>query len=123
MFLFLKAYIQLIRFDLYLSRNLFQRVHEIVRGCAVVIVEPHPRATEEICRSVDLASAWYWKQVPCLQRSAATVCLLRRYGISAELVIGAQQFPFRAHAWTEVDGKVVNDKPYVSDLYAILARC
>jgi hypothetical protein len=39
------------------------------------------------------------------------------------MVIGAQQLPFKAHAWVEVDGHVVNDKPYVPEMYAVLERC
>ena len=59
----------------------------------------------------------------CLQRSAATSCLLKSHGIFAQMVIGAQQLPFKAHASVEVDGRVVNDKPYVPEMYAILDRC
>jgi transglutaminase superfamily protein len=70
-----------------------------------------------------MACIWYWKEALCLQRSAATVCLLRKNGVSAHLVIGAQQMPFKAHAWVEVDGIVVNDKQYIGELYAILDRC
>jgi hypothetical protein len=58
----------------------------------------------------------------CLQRSAATACLLKRCGIPAQMVIGAQQMPFKAHAWVEVDGRVVNDKPYMTEIYAVLDR-
>jgi hypothetical protein len=39
------------------------------------------------------------------------------------MVIGAQQLPFKAHAWVEVDGRVVNDKPYVPEMYTVLDRC
>jgi hypothetical protein len=52
-----------------------------------------------------------------------TACLLKQHGIAAQLVIGAQQMPFKAHAWVEVDGRVVNDKPYMSEIYAVLERC
>ena len=62
-------------------------------------------------------------EVLCLQRSAATACLLKGRGIHAEKVIGAQQMPFKAHAWVEVDGRVVNDKPYTPEMYAVLDRC
>jgi hypothetical protein len=31
-------------------------------------------------------------------------------------------FPFRSHAWVEIDGVVVNDKPYMLDIYQILDR-
>jgi hypothetical protein len=58
-----------------------------------------------------------------LQRSAATACLLRRYCVEAHMVIGAQQMPFKAHAWVEVGGRVVNDKPYVAEMYSVLDRC
>ena len=59
----------------------------------------------------------------CLQRSAATAYLLKQFGASAQLVIGAQQMPFKAHAWVEIDGRVVNDKSYVREMYAVLDRC
>ncbi len=65
----------------------------------------------------------YWKQALCLQRSAATACLLKRYGVPAQMVIGARQIPFKAHAWVEVDGRVVNDKLYMPEIYAVLDRC
>ena len=78
---------------------------------------------ERICAAVDMACIWYWKEVLCLQRSAVTACLLKRHGVPAQMVIGAQQIPFRAHAWVEVDGSVVNDKPYTPEMYAVLDRC
>lgn len=59
----------------------------------------------------------------CLQRSAATALLLKEHGIPAQLVIGAQQIPFRAHAWVELHGRVINDKPYMPEVYAVLDRC
>jgi hypothetical protein len=49
--------------------------------------------------------------------------LLKQCGVAAEMVIGAQQLPFKSHAWVEVDGSVVNDKPYMREMYAIVDRC
>ena len=72
---------------------------------------------------MDMAGIWYWKEALCLQRSAALTCLLKRYGVTAQMVIGAQQMPFKAHAWVEVDGRVVNDKSYTPGRYAVLDRC
>jgi Transglutaminase-like superfamily len=118
-----RAYLQLIRMDLYLARGDFFALYERVRLVRLRKRAESREATEAICRAVDIASVWYWKQVPCLQRSAAATCLLRRHGVAAELVIGAQCMPFRAHAWVEVERKIVNDKPYISDLYAVLDRC
>ena len=80
-------------------------------------------SVEQVCHAIDIAAAFYFKQTLCLQRSAAAACLLRRHGFAAELVIGVQQVPFLAHAWVELDGLVVNDKPYMSDMYSVLTRC
>jgi hypothetical protein len=39
------------------------------------------------------------------------------------MIIGAQLLPFKAHAWVEVDGRVVNDKSYTREMYQVLDRC
>lgn len=122
-FLVLKAYLRLVRFDLYLARGNFVALYRKVRNCPVGTHTPAPDIIEEICSAVDMACIWYWKEVLCLQRSAATACLLKKYGVAAQMVIGAQQMPFKAHAWVEVDGRVVNDKPYTPEIYAVLDRC
>jgi len=119
----LKAYGKLIHFDLYLARGNFSALYERVRNHPVRKKPPSPPSIEEVCAAMDMASIWYWKEALCLQRSAATACLLRNYGIPAQLVIGAQQMPFKAHAWVEVEGRVVNDKPYMHEMYAVLDRC
>ena len=118
-----KAYAKLIYFDLYLARGNFSALYERVRNYPVRKKVPSPQTVEEICSAVDMACIWYWKEALCLQRSAATACLLREYGVAAKLVIGAQQMPFRAHAWVEVEDRVVNDKPYMHEMYAALDRC
>ena len=73
--------------------------------------------------AIDMACIGYWKEALCLQRSAATACLWKKYGVPAQMVVGAQQMPFKAHAWVEVSGQVVNDKPYTPEMYAVLDRC
>lgn len=118
-----RAYLLLIFMNLYLSRDDFFGLYERVRRTPLHKCRPEQDETDRICRAIDLASIWYSKQVSCLQRSAATVCLLRGHGIAAEMVIGAQQMPFRSHAWVEVATRVVNDKPYIPQIYAELARC
>jgi hypothetical protein len=122
-FLVLKAYLKLIHFDLYLARGNFSQLYDRVRSYSTGKKVETADAIERICSAMDMACIWYWKEALCLQRSAATACLLKRYGIPAQLVIGAQHMPFRAHAWVEVDGRVVNDKPYVREIYAVLDRC
>ena len=121
--LFLTAYSELVRFDRYLARGDFAGVYHIVRKCPLVEAVIGPDAIRQICYVVDLACIWYWKEVLCLQRSAATTCLLRKRGIPARMVLGVQQTPFRAHAWVETNQQVVNDKPYMRDLYTVIDIC
>ena len=120
--LVLKAYLKLIHFDLYLARGNFAALYDKVRNYPTGSQVPAD-AVERICSAVDMACIWYWKQALCLQRSAATAWLLKKYGLQAQMVIGAQQMPFKAHAWVEVHGLVVNDKPYTPEMYAVLDRC
>jgi hypothetical protein len=122
-FLVLKAYLNLIYIDLYLARGNFAVLCDKIRNYPVGKTTPAPDAVECVCSAVDMACIWYWKEAPCLQRSAATSRLLKSHGIFAQMVIGAQQLPFKAHAWVEVDARVVNDKPYVTEMYAVLERC
>jgi hypothetical protein len=122
-FLVLKGYLKLIQFDFYLARGNFDALYNRVRNYPVGKKTDTNHSVERICWAVDMACIWYWKEVLCLQRSAATLCLLRRFGVPAHLVIGAQQMPFKAHAWVEVNGRVVNDKPYTPEMYAVLDRC
>ncbi len=122
LFLVLKAYLKLIHFDLYLARGDFSALYRKVRSYAIGKKGPSSDTVQRICSAVDMACIWYWKEALCLQRSAATACLLKQYGVSAQMVIGAQKIPFKAHAWVEVEGSVVNDKPYTAQMYGVLDR-
>lgn len=122
-FLALRAFLSLIQFDLYLVRGNFEALHEKVRRYPIGKMGTSANSVEQICAAVDMACIWYWKQVLCLQRSATATCLLKQHGVPAQMILGAQQIPFKAHAWVEVDGHVVNDKPYIQEIYAVLERC
>jgi hypothetical protein len=122
-FLLVNAFWNLILFDLYRARGNLRTIYNNVRQIRVGAPVATSDVVERVCSAVDLACIWYWKEVLCLQRSAAAACLLKKNGVPAELVIGAQQMPFRAHAWVEVEGRVVNDKPYMQEIYTVLDRC
>ena len=122
-FVVMRAYLMLIYFDLFLVRKDFRGLYNKVRRFPLASVQTDPGTSARTCAAMDTASIWYWKEVLCLQRSAATACLLRTYGLPAQMLIGVQQVPFRAHAWVELAGQVVNDRPYVRDMYAVLDYC
>lgn len=78
--------------------------------------------TEEIVWATDEACVWYVKRAPCLQRSAVATLLLRHHGVPASLVIGFRPMPFESHAWVEVNGIVVNDRPQYQRFFTVLDR-
>jgi hypothetical protein len=119
-FLVLRAYLLLVHFDLYLARGNFAALWNRVQQFPIARRKPATTSVSEVCSAMDEACVWYWKEALCLQRSAATVCLLKASGIDAQLVIGTQQMPFRAHAWVEVNARVANDRSYVRDVYSVL---
>ena len=117
------AYYELLCLEYPISRRNFSAIYEKVRNTDVRYTQHQTATDEQICHAVELAAAFYFKNVRCLQRSAAAARLLKKFGFVAEMVIGVQQLPFVAHAWVEVDGRVVNDKPYMSEIYSVLSRC
>jgi len=122
--LLLRSYAHLIRIDLMLRFGSLQSIHSFVRHQTTIATHSAKApSVEAICHAIDLASVLYIKPVLCLQRSAAAAILLRHYGWNAEMCIGAQVLPFKSHAWVELNGQVVNDKPYMREIYRVLERC
>jgi hypothetical protein len=58
----------------------------------------------------------------CLTQSLALWSLLREAGIEAQLCVGARQSPYglRAHAWVQLNGRVLNDDPEVAQRFPLL---
>lgn len=122
--LLIRSYVLLIRIDFMMKARSLQSIHRLLRRQRLCFRDRNKTyQIDTLCRTIDLACVLYVKPVLCLQRSAATTLLLRRYGWPAEMVIGAQVLPFKSHAWVEVEGAVVNDKPYVREIFSVLERC
>jgi hypothetical protein len=115
-----KALIGLMAFDLFgFSRN-FSRLHQQVEKWPVRSGR-HVQVAR-VCEAINSACVWYPKRVLCLQRSAVLTCLLRSGGIPSKMVLGVQSLPFKAHAWTEVDGAAVNERRDVQKIYQVWDR-
>ena len=117
----LESWLLILYCDLLMHFRGFDHVHRAVRSQKVS--SGQRGSCVALCHAIDLACVFYFKRVLCLQRSAATALLLKRFGWPAELVIGAQLLPFQSHAWVEIDRNVVNDKPYITEIYQELERC
>jgi len=120
---FFKALNALFVYDLLNTFCSFETMYWIVRRWRVSRTPADENTLERVCSAVNRACIWYPKQVLCLQRSAITTYLLRGCGVPAELVLGAQKMPFKAHAWVEVAGQVLNEKTDVKAIYQIWDRC
>ena len=117
----LSAFLRLMAFDLVLFMFSFDTMCRIVKTRPVRNCSKEPtRIMSQICSAVQKACIWFPHKAVCLQRSAVTTCLLRAHGIEAHLVVGIRPMPFLAHAWTEVSGVVVNDRPQVKTFYQTL---
>ncbi|WP_263408855.1 lasso peptide biosynthesis B2 protein [Terriglobus tenax] len=118
-----ESWLLLAYFDWLMRARGFQRVHTVVRAQTIRHTSRALQNDSMLSHAMDLACVFYFKRVLCLQRSAALAVLLRRYSWDAELVIGAQLLPFQSHAWVEVEGRVVNDRPYITEMFEVLERC
>jgi hypothetical protein len=122
-FLFAKALISLAAFDRLGFSSDFAAMCQFVRDWPTAPGPPSHEAVNQVCKAVNYACVWYPKRVLCLQRSAVTTCLLRACGVPAQMVMGAQKFPFKAHAWTEVNSSPINERRDVRKVYLLWERC
>lgn len=121
---FVNSYLLLIRAETTLRVRGFGTIYNAVRILPTRLFNRQAQIPyERLCQAMDLACVFYPKTVLCLQRSIATVFLLRHYGWPAELVTGCDIGTFENHAWAELFGQVISDKPYMHEIYQVIDRC
>jgi hypothetical protein len=113
----------LLVYDFLSATRPFRSLYSTVKHWPIGRVHKTPATIERVCMAVNYACAWYPKQTLCLQRSFVTTYLLRKRGIHANMVLGAQKLPFKAHAWVEVEGRAINERSNVQSTYAVWDRC
>lgn len=105
------VFLELVSFDVRLKLLGFRKVCDWVEQCPIAQIAPQPGAIPDVIDTVNRACVYYPKKILCFERSAVVTRLLRRVGVSAKLIIGAQRVPFYMHAWVEVDGSLVDGDP------------
>lgn len=85
----------------------FEAVHRLVAATRTRPVYAAPEAVGTVLDAVATAHMLYVKPARCLQHAAVVTRLMRRRGIPADMVIGYQLPPLKAHAWVEVAGEIV----------------
>ena len=118
-----QALIGLIAYDALNAACSFRTLHTLLKNCPVTTRTVNDEAIERVCAAVNHACVWYPKRALCLQRAFVTAWLLRKHGVNALMVLGAQKLPFKAHAWVEVGGKAINERANVQATYAVWDRC
>ncbi|MGA8152409.1 MAG: lasso peptide biosynthesis B2 protein [Terriglobales bacterium] len=121
--LFCRAIFALLAYDVLSTICRFNTLYLIVKRWKVALRAVDSVTIERVCSAVNYACIWYPKQALCLQRSFVTTYLLRRHGVAAHMVLGAQKLPFKAHAWVEVNGQAINERSNVQATYAVWDRC
>ena len=117
------AFFALLSFDVLLRARGFEAlVRKVERWPIHAPAATDTETCRRICATVNRAQVYYPKKAMCLQHSAVVTCLLRRHGVPAQMILAAQEFPPKGHAWVEVNGTVVNDKPSVREIYRTLRR-
>jgi hypothetical protein len=112
------AFLGLLIFDLTLRFRGFSALIARVESWPTAEPRVHDNETcQRVRATVDRAQMYYPKKAMCLQHSAVVTCLLRRRGVPAEMVLAAQEFPPKAHAWVEVLNEVVNDSAEIKGKY------
>ncbi len=123
MILLFRALYALLLYDVLNTFSRFETVYLTVKRWSVTSGPADQGAIHRVCTGVNYACALYPKQALCLQRSFVTTYLLRKHGIHALMVMGAQVLPFKAHAWVEVDGLAINERSDVQATYGVWDRC
>lgn len=118
-----EAYVRLIAHDAFMAGHDLAALHRRIKRCALRTRKPYSLDLEQLTHAFNVACAFYPKQALCLERSAVLVEMLRRRGIPARMVIGAQKLPFKAHAWVEVEGAVINDHLTSREKFLVLEVC
>ena len=122
-FVVLEAYIELVMHDAFMSRHDLSALHKLIKAFPLDTRPQLTGITELVCHALDVACIFYPKRALCLQRSAVLVKMLRKRGVPAKMVIGAQKLPFKAHAWVEADGAIVNDRLASRETFLVLEVC
>lgn len=110
----LKAYVILLKVNLILKLFGFNHlINHIKNQHQKNKISLSPAAAEnqldDITFSLNQACFYYFYRTKCLEWAATFTLLAIDKGIDAKLNIGVQNNPFYAHAWVEINGRVIED--------------
>lgn len=86
------------------------------------LFKPTDKEIKKLASAVDAATILYPKKTFCLAWASTFVLLALKKNWKSSLVIGIQTNPFYAHAWAQIDGKVVHDDPVIAKVLSIILK-
>jgi len=111
--LFFQALLVLFVYEILSTCRPFRAVHSTVKRWKVADKPVAQETIDRVCTAVNYACVWYPKRALCLQRSFRHHLPPQEARRPAQMVLGAQKLPFKAHAWVEVNGRAVNERSNV----------
>lgn len=78
------------------------------------------RDINDLVRSLNAACMLYHRKTKCLEWAGALLLVGFRYGFDMCLVVGVQNRPFYAHAWAELEGRIVGDESSLRNQLAVI---
>lgn len=128
--LIMRAWFRLLMIDCRLKFTRFESVQKWIVKAAKLEVNHKsgsassvPWIIDEASRVVQIASKFYYRvRRDCLPAGMLAFYLMRRRGLPAELCIGVRKFPFKAHAWVELEGRIVFTTPADIAKYKVIMK-
>jgi hypothetical protein len=118
------AYVSLLATDVALRAIGFKRLMARIQPArdGIPVRSAALRRAYRYAAMLEQASRYHFVRARCLHRSLALHHWLRRKGLASELRIGVRRDggQLLAHAWVEVDGRVINDRPESVAVFAPL---
>src|SRR5262249_35928873 len=116
-----KTFIQLAKVHRALKRQGIKGVLDAIQETPKTnLIIPSDLQINQLSDLVDAASMLYPKKTFCLAWAATFVLLARKNNWDSQLVIGVQAHPFYAHAWAQIDGKVIHDDPIIAQVLSLI---
>lgn len=87
-----------------------------------ILSTPEQKEIDKMAYILDKACILYPAKILCLAWASTFVMLFLKRGWCCELVMGIQTSPFYAHAWVELNGKIINDDSQLQERLAPIFR-
>lgn len=118
----IRALLSLVKVNFYIKfLGFYKAILLIKRACKKrEYIIPSEAELNQLASAVNKACLLYPSRTKCLEWAMSYVLLSLKKGWKCNLEIGVQNYPFKAHAWVECNGKVVMDSQELREGLSII---